>query len=169
MTHTFTISGTGTFTWTGARPVASKVVADLRRMLRYYGQPSESRIEDYFEELTEFLAYGYIANVEYGFKRNGKRVMSLYYTVHADGSLSDNRAGGVNAQADTTGATWFSFLNYSDKWRRLSQEKRDRFRAELPFQRTTGEAPGDGYGYWETDRSYAVDGAGVQRRTFRPY
>ncbi|MDA2915770.1 hypothetical protein MYX64_02845 [Nitrospinae bacterium AH_259_B05_G02_I21] len=160
---------TRTFTRTSAQYIASKVVSDLRRMLSYYGKPSESWIDAYYEELSELLANGYVENVEYGFKRNGKRVVSLYYAVRADGSLSDNRAGGVYAWTDTAGAAWFSFLNYTNKWWRLSQEERNRFRSRLPFRRTVGEAPGDGYGYWITDRSYTADGVGTQRRTFRPY
>ena len=167
MTYTFTT--TKTFTRTSAQHIASKVQTDLHRMLSYYGKPSKRWIDAYFEELTELLVHGYVANIEYGFRRNGKRVVSLYYTVQADGSLSDNRAGGVFARADITGATRFSFLNYSDKWFELSRDDRDRFQARLHFQRTTGEAPGDGDGYWVDDRSYSVDGDGTRRQTFRPY
>jgi hypothetical protein len=138
-------------------------------MLYYYGKPSEEWIDNYYEELTEMLAHEYVASVEYGFKRNGNRIVSLHYTVSACGTLEDSRAGGVYARADVSGATWSSYMIYSDKWLDLTAEQRRKFKARLPIQRTAGEEPGDEYGYWVTDRSYSYDGIGVQRHTFRPY
>jgi hypothetical protein len=78
MTYSYTTTLAETFTRTIARYVASKVVADLRRMHSYYGQPSLGLIEDYYEELTELLAGDYVQSVEYGFKRGDRRVVSLY-------------------------------------------------------------------------------------------
>ena len=169
MTYTYSATTTRTFTRTSARYIASKVVADLRRMLYYYGQPSEEWIDKYYEELTEMLAHGYVASVEYGFKQNGNRIVALHYTVRIDGTLSDSRAGGVYARANISSAHWFSYMTYADKWWALSSEERRRFQAQLPVQRTPGDEPGDGYGYWADDRSYFADGVGTQRRTFRPY
>jgi hypothetical protein len=167
MSYTFTT--TSTFTRTSAAYIASKVVTDLRRMLFYYGLPSEAKIVQYYEELVELLVNGYLSNVEYGFRQDGKRVVGLVYEVRLDGSLSDGNAGGVYARADVTGAQWFSHLTYSSKWYALSNADQDRFEAQLPFRRSTGAAPEDGRGYWVTDRSYGADGVGTQRRTFRPY
>lgn len=167
MTYTFT--ATSTFTRTSARHIASKVVTDLRRMNFYYGLPTETEIEHYYSELVELLALGYVESVEYGFKRNGRRIVSVFYEVRADGSLADDRAGGVHARADITGASWFSFLTYNSKWSQLSEGERARIEATLPIRRTTGQAPQDGNGYWVTDRTYSADGVGVQRRAFRPH
>lgn len=168
MSYTFT----NTFTRTSAQYIASKVAADLRRMNAFYGHsghPSEQEIEDYYNELVEFLLHGHLENVEYGFKRNGERIVSLKYTVAMNGSLSDGHAGGVYARVDVSGASWFSFMIYSSKWSALSQEALQSFNAKLPFVRTSGEAPKDGQGYWIADRSYSADGIGTQRQTFRPY
>ena len=92
-----------------------------------------------------------------------------YYEVQADGTLTDNRAGSVYARADITGAAWFSFLSYSSQWQALTRDKQNQIEKNLPFRRTSGEAPLDGDGYWATDRSYAVNGIGARRRIFRPY
>lgn len=167
MTYTFTT--TSTFTRTSARYIASKVVSDLRRMSFYYGRPTEQEIENYYGELVELLAGGYLKSVEYGFRRDGQRVVSVYYEALADGSLSDDRAGGLYARADITGASWFSFLTNSSKFFALPEREQARIEASLPVRRTPGQAPADGNGYWVTDRSYAADGVGTQRRTFRPY
>ena len=170
MAYSYSYTLTRTFTRTSARYIASKVVADLRLKQLYYGQPSDARINDYFSELTDLLAYGYVAQIEYGFKGNGNRVVSLEYTVRSDGTLEDNRAGRVYARADISGADWFSFLTYSTKWLwDLTPEQRIRFQAQLRIKRTTGTGPGDGDGYWNIDRLYSSDGVGTQRRTFRPY
>ncbi len=169
MTQSYTTTLTKTFTRTIARYIASKVAADLYRMQSYYQQPSLELIEYYLEELTELLAGGYVQSVEYGFKQDNRRIVSLSYDVRSDGTLTDSRAGGVYARADITGAGWFSFLTYSSAWRELSENERNQIENTLPFRRTVGAAPQDGYGYWVADRSYATDGIGTQRRTFRPY
>ena len=74
MAYSYSYTLTKTFTRTSARYIASKVVADLRLMRIYYGRPSNAKIVDYFSELTEFLVYRYVAQIEYGFQRNGNRV-----------------------------------------------------------------------------------------------
>ena len=167
MTYTYTTSAT--FTRTSVEYVASKVLADLRGLRTYYGQPDEARIREFYGELVELLAGGYVASVEYGFKRSNQRIISLYYEARMDGSLTDGKSGGVYARADISGASWFSFLIYSGKWDLLSPDERQRIEAKLPIKRSYGQAPEDGIGYWSTDRSYSSQGAGVQRRTFRPY
>ena len=167
MTYTFATSNT--FTLTIAQYIASKVVSDLKGMHAYYGQPSESDIWDYYDELTELLKGGFVASVEYGFTRNGQRVVTLYYEVLADGSLTDGKSGGVYARADIVGATWFSFLEYSAEWASLSVNEKQSIKDRLPIQRIPGQGPQDGSGYWVDDRSYSLEGVGTQRRTFRPY
>ena len=167
MTQTFTTSNT--FTQTRAEYIASKVAADLRALTAYYDQPSESHIRDLYQEFCELLVGGYVASVEYGFKRDDQRVVTLYYEVRADGSLADGKSGGVFARAGITGANWFSFLEYSENWATLSASEKQSVKERLPIQRTSGQAPQDGSGFWETDRSYSSDGVGTQRSTFRPY
>jgi hypothetical protein len=169
MTQSYTTSYTQAFTRTIARYIASKVAADLHRIQSYYQQPSLQSIESYLEELTELLAGGHVHSVEYGFQRDNRRIVSLYYEVRADGTLTDSHAGGVYARADVSGATWFSFLTYSSDWWSLSEHERNRIMEALPFRRSVGASPQDGYGYWIDDRTYATDGIGTLRRTFRPY
>ena len=170
MSYTFT--NTSTFTRTSAQYIASKVAADLRRMNAFYGHsehPSEQEVEDYYNELVEFLIHGFLESVEYGFKRNKERIVSLKYSVQINGTLTDSHAGGVYARADINGASWFSFLCLNSKISLLSPEALKDFHGKLPFVRSEGQAPKDGQGYWAIDRSYFTDGVGTQRQTFRPY
>lgn len=167
MTRTFTTSST--FTRTGAKYIASKVLADLRGMRDYYGEPSESQILDYYGELTELLVGGYIESVEYGFRKNGRRVVTLYYEVLSDGSLSDEKSGRVYARADISNSKWFSFLTHNGKWASLSPADRQQIEARIPVKRSPGKSPQDGNGYWMADKNYSSQGVGTQRRTFRPY
>lgn len=167
MSYSYTLSET--FTITHARHIASRMAADFRLMRAFYGEPSERDIEDYLEEIAQLLAKGYLATFEVGFRADGKRVVSLFYEVQADGTLSDSRAGGVQPGADINGAHQFSYVTYSDKWSALTTEERAAFRAGLPVWRTAMPSPEDGDGYWTSDsRSYAAGGAGVQRRRFVP-
>jgi hypothetical protein len=167
MTYSFTL--TESFTRTSAKYLASKVAADLRRLQSYYGQPSDSAIQAFSDELTELLANDYVKSVEYGFRKGEVRVVSLFYEVQANGLLTDGHSGGVYARADVSGATWFSFMTPSDKWNKLPSDEQRRFEEKLPIKRSAGEPPKDGAGYWVSDRSYFADGVGTTRRTFRPY
>jgi hypothetical protein len=167
MSYTFTT--TNTFTRTRAEYVASKVAADLRRMNNFYGHPTESEIDLYYRELVEYLVHGFLDSVEYGFKKNGQRVVSMKYKVETSGLLSDSHAGGVYARVDISGATWFSYLSQNSKFSSLSTEDSKAFYSKLTLSRGTGEPPKDGLGYWITDRAYSADGMGTQRQTFRPY
>ncbi len=166
MTYSFTTSTT--FTRTNAEYIASKVMADLRGMKDYYGQPNESSIRAYYEEMVELLVEGCMKSMEYGFRRNGRRVVTLYYEVHLDGLFPDVKSGGVYPRADISGAEWFSFLTYSHKWYLLTESAQQRIKARLPFKRTSGPNVQNGNGYWVDDKSYSSKDVGVKRRTFRP-
>jgi hypothetical protein len=167
MTMSYSVSET--FSIAHARHISSRVAADMRLMNRYYGYPAETAIENYLEEIAQFLAGGYLATFEIGFKRDGKRLFTLHYSVRADGSLSDSRAGGVPVGIDITGATPFNFLTHSAAWFALDTTEREAFEAALPVQRSFCEAPVDGQGYWvRDDRGYAAAGMGLSRGRFVP-
>ena len=68
---TYTTSTTASFTMTHAKYLSSKVAADLKRMQRFYGSPSDAWIADYEAELASLLKHGYLASVTYGYKRDG--------------------------------------------------------------------------------------------------
>jgi Bacterial HORMA domain family 1 len=157
-----------TFTITHARHIASRIAGDLQLMSLFYGYPEENFISDLLEEIAQFLAKGYLKSFEIGFKRSGRRVFTLFYEAREDGSLSDNRAGGVPPNIEVRGASRFNYLTHSDKWWRLSQAEREAFESTLPVKRVSMDAPEDGSGYWVPDRSYAAGGRGVERKRFVP-
>ena len=167
-----TVTATQTFTRTHAKYLASKVVADLYQCARLYGKPSSNDVADYQAELVELLAGGYVAEYEFGFKKNGKRVASWQYRVNASGNLvgggTDDGAGGVYARAKLAGASYFNFLSYSSKWNALTPTQKKDIKDDLPVSRSPGTLPNDGNGYWVSDRTYSNGGVSVTRRTFRP-
>ena len=165
---TYSLTTSSTFTRTGAKYIASKVVADLQALKDYYGNPSESRIRDYEKELTELLVGGYVASVEYGFMRENQRIVALRYEVRSDGSLSDKKSGGVYARANISNSKWFSFLIHSNKWDSLSAAAKQQINLQIHIKRVSGNGPQDGNGHWVTDRSYSSQGVGAQRQVFRP-
>jgi HORMA domain-containing protein len=166
---TFSFTNTATFTIVHARYLASKVAADMHLCAQYYGNPSEQRIREYAEELAQYLNAGYLGEYEFGYKKNGNRIVSWRYKVDSNGLLStDDRAGKVVAYVDITGASFFNFLTQNSRFFRLSSAEQARFEAGLPLQRTGGEPPSDGSGYWTSDRSYFSAGCGLNRQTFQP-
>ena len=165
MTHSVTVDST--FTETNSAYIASKVAADLQSLHDYYGEPSESMIRDFVVELVVLLLIGCVKSVQYGFKRDGKKILVLEYKVQTAG-LQDNNSGRVFARADVSDAVLFSFLAHSDKWYELSDIQKRKIESALPIKRSFGDEPEDGAGYWVGDKSYSSQGVGVQRRTFRP-
>lgn len=157
-----------TFTRTHARRLAGRVTTDLRQCSILYGNPSRSSLDDYQVELEELLLGGYVDKYQFGFKKDGRVVWSLRYTVGPDGALTGG-AGGVPGGADVTQAAWFNHLTYSWTWSLLSDSAREAVESKLPFARVTRSLPSDAHGYWEHDRTYAAGGVGLQRAVFRSW
>lgn len=171
MSYSFTTSETVTFTVTHARHIAAKVAADLKRLQRFYGQPSDGRIADYEAEIVALLKGGYLERVTYGFKRNGMWIEpSLRYTaqdlVGAVGA--DDDPGRIRPGADVGGASFGSFLAYSDAWFALTYAEREAFERVMPFSRSESAEPGVD-GYLSADRVYSAGGRALNRATVRGY
>ncbi len=167
MSYSFT--KTATFTIIHARYLASKVAADMHLCAQYYGQPSEGRIRQYAEELAEYLNEGYLEEYEFGYQKGNRRIVSWRYKVDADGVLTaDDRAGKVVPYVDVTDASFFNFLTQNSCFFKLPSEQQVRFKAGLPIQRTNGNPPSDGLGYWTSDHNYFSGGRGLNRQTFQP-
>lgn len=165
-----TFTKTATFTIVHARYLASKVAADMHLCAAYYGKPSEQQIRDYAEEFAQFLNEGYLVKYEFGFKKDGLRIVSWRFTVDSDGNVrADDRPGKVVPYVDIAGAAFFTFLTWNSNFSGLSQVERERFTGTLPVRRTTGGPPSDGDGYWVSDRNYHSGGCSVGRQTFRPF
>jgi hypothetical protein len=136
---------------------------------QYYGKPSEESIRNYAEELAQYINASYIEEYEFGYKKNNQRVVSWRYRVDENGILTaDDRAGKVVPNVDVTGARFFNFLTRNSRFASLSEAEKASFKEDLPVQRTDGEAPTDGSGYWTNDRSYYSGGRGLSRETFQP-
>lgn len=169
MSFSYTKTATSTFTIIHARYLSSKVAADMHLCASYYGQPSEQRIREYAEELAQYLNEGYVSEYEFGYKKDGKRVVSWRYRVDANGNLTtDDRPGKVVPYVDVTGAIFFNILTQNSKFSSLSPDEQARFERGLPLQRSNGQSPSDGSGYWTTDRNYYSGGQGLGRQTFQP-
>lgn len=168
MSYSFTT--TATFTRTHAKHLAAKVIGDLYQCHVLYDRPSRAEIDDYEGELIEMLASEYLADYEFGFKQDGRRVLTWQYRVGPDGGLhGDSDAGGLYAKAEVAKARYFNFISYSEKWWALTHAQRASFKRTLPIQRSNGSLPDDGDGYWQTDQGYCAGGVRVERRTFRPW
>jgi hypothetical protein len=169
MSFTMTRTVAETFSLTSAKYLASKVTADMRRCSQIHGQPSESQINDYGTELALLLKDGYLEDYEFGFEKDGKRVLSFYYKVVGDQlAASDDRPGKI-FDGPVLGSQFFNFIHPSAKWGSLSQAERDAFNNLSPISRFSGSPPADGNGYWSNDLSYMKDGVALQRKTFRPF
>jgi hypothetical protein len=171
MSYSHTVTETTTFTITDARHMASKVSADLKRMQRFYGWPSDVQIADYEQEVVELLKAGYLRTITYGFQRGGNWIEpALRYTARdlAGAAANDDDPGRVKPGADISGAIFYNFLTYSSLWLTLTDAQRDAFERRMPFRRTTGNEPGIS-GYLEADRSYSAGGRALDRTSVRNY
>jgi hypothetical protein len=168
MSYSYTYSET--FTITHARELASRVAADLHLCTAFYNGPNEAKVRDYAEELAQLLRGGYVSKYEFGFEKNGARVVCWHYLVDERGAITSNdEPGRVISRVDVAGCSFYNYLWYSSAWSSLSSTERQRIREGLPISRGTGDPPCDGLGYWESDRNYHAGGRSLSRKTFRPY
>lgn len=171
MTSSFTTTITKTFTITHARYIAAKVATDLKRVQRFYRKPSDNDIFNYELEAIMLLKDGYLERVTYGFKRNGNWIApTLRYTARdfVGMSFNDDDPGRIYPGADISGASFGSYLIYTDKWDTLSINEQQLYKSNLPFQRTGGEEPGV-IGYLRADRTYSAGGRALNRAYLRSH
>ena len=169
MTSSYT--ETITFTETHARHLAAKIATDLKRMQRFYGSPDNYGIPAFEAEAIEFMKAGYLGSVTYGFKRSGNWIEpTLRYTARDLVGLSgsDDDPGAISPRANIKGATFYSFLTYSDKWWGLAADARAEFKSSLPVQRTAGVEPGVN-GNLVGDRTYSSGGRALDRSIVRGF
>jgi hypothetical protein len=169
MSYSTTVTDSISFTLTHARYLASKVATDLKRMQRFYGKPSDTKIGEFEIELTALLKAGYLGTVSYGFKKNGEWVTPTlrYFARELNGlSATDDDPGRVLPGADVTGADFYTYLTYSAAWDALTPAQRAQFKQALPFFRGGASEPGVN-GYFTDDRSYSAGGRALGRSSLR--
>lgn len=167
----YTITESVTFTVTHARHMAAKVSADLKRMQRFYGYPSDSDIASYESEVTELLKAGYLGTLTVGFKRNDQWIEpTLRYTARdlAGMAANDDDPGRVLPGRDVSGATFYNYLTYSTSWDALSASEMDSFKRRMPFYRTNATQPTVN-GYLVDDKTYSAGGYALGRASVRAY
>ncbi len=167
----FTVTETTTFTVTHARHLASKVSADLKRMQRFYGEPSDANIAQYEAEVIEMLKAGYLGTLTLGYKRDGAWIEpTLRYTARdlAGDDSADDDPGRVRPGANIANATFYNYMTYSSRWNSLSSAEQDAFKKALPFYRGGAPEPTVS-GYLESDRTYSSGGRSLNRASVRSY
>jgi hypothetical protein len=169
MTSSYTTSASSTFTVTHARHMAAKIAADLKRMQRFYGAPSDTDIATYEAEVVELLKAGYLGTVTYGYKRNDNWIEpTLRYSAKdlAGTGANDDDPGKVRPGADVSGASFYNYLTYSAAWWSLTSEQQEAFKKTLPFQRSGAAEPGIS-GYLISDHTYSAGGKALDRFSIR--
>lgn len=164
-------SNTFNFTVTDAKKLAAKVATDLKRIQRFYGTPSDSRISDFEAEIIEFLKDGYLNTVTYGFQKNGKWIEpTIKYTAKdlANGFGIDDDPGRIKPGADVSGAFFYSYLTHTNAWHNLSLEDKNKYENKLPFKRT-GAAEPDVDGYLSQDKTYTSGDKSLNRFIVKKY
>lgn len=165
----YSSSQTTTFTITHAKYIASKVVTDLKRIQRLYNSPSDAMISQYESELIEYLKYGFLEEVTYGFQRNGSWIEPMVrYKARELGNsfFTDEDPGKIYPGADIAGAHFTSYLITSSKYDLQSSAEQEAFKKNLPFQRNVSPAPGIN-GYLSSDKSYAAGGLALDRSSLK--
>ena len=158
-----------TFTVTNAKYLASKISADLKRMQRFYRYPSDPDIDEFEEEVTELLRNGYLKKVSYRFKKDGKFIEpTLVYTAQELSSefSTDDDPGRVRPGADTSGASFYSYLLYSDKWHNLRSEEKENFKNSITIKRRGADEPSIN-GYLSNDKTYSSGGRAINRSSVK--
>jgi len=157
-------TNTATFTVTNAEYLASKIAADLKQMQALYGDPSDTRIDNYVQELVVLLKGGYLESIDYGYKKNGAWVLALSYAVHtATGQFIDNNPGRVPPGREVSGAVFGSFLRQSGKYLALGPAEQAKITSSIVIARGDADDPQTGLGGIQ-DRTYSSGGQQVNRK-----
>ena len=170
MSFSMTRTVAETFSLTHAKYLASKVTADMKRCQQNYGKPTDQQINDYGTELALLLRDDYVEAYEFGFLKDGSRLLCWKYAVTASTlTPTDDRPGRILSGVTMQSALFFNTLTYSSKWQAMSAADQARVGSTLPLSRNVVPDYPDGAGYWEQDRIYSAGGVSLPRRTFRPY
>jgi len=169
MSTSFTYSDSVTFSHSHAVHLGAKVAADLKRMQRLYGSPSNASIADYEDEIVALLKAGYLSTVSYGYWRGGNWIEpTLRYTAQdlAGAAANDDDPGRIRPNCNITGASFYSYLTYSAAWDRLSYDEQQNFNCGLPFSRGGAPEPGAD-GFFSADKTYSAGGRALNRTSIR--
>ena len=158
-------SYTRTYTATDSKYLGSKIAADLKQLQLLYGEPSDLQIEQYVGEFISLLKDGYLKNCSYGFKKIGKYIVGVSYEI-ATLTGTDNNPGRIPVEIDISGASWGSFLEYSDAFESLPLAQRIAIKDALPIQRSDGQNPASGVAA-SYDKSYSSGEVELKRKTFK--
>ena len=167
MSFSYTETTSTTFTLTHAKHMAAKVAADLKRMQRLYGAPTDLHIAKLEAEVIGLLQAGYLDVVTYGFWRAGQFIVpTLRYTAKelAGTETANDDPGQIPPRADIQGAVFHSYLIYSQKWHQLPQSQRDVW----PHPRTGAPEPTIN-GYLAADKIYSAGGKALDRSSLRSF
>lgn len=168
MANSYSVTETTTFTRAHAVHIAAKVAADLKRMQRFYGKPSDEWIQKFEAEAIALLRGGCLGKVTYGFRRDGSWIEpALSYTARdlADNAVDDD-PGRVLPGAPIRGAFFHSYLICTAAWDKLTQAEQAAIYKPLSFRRTAGPEPGVS-GYWSGDRTYSAGNCALDRSSLR--
>jgi hypothetical protein len=179
MSFSMTRTAVESFTLTQAKYLASKVAADMRRCQQLYGKPKSTGgtrqdpdINDYGTEIALMLRDKYIATFEFGFVRDtdNERLLTWKYSVDSAGDLtSDDRPGRIVSGVDIKGASFRSYMTYSDAWSKLTEEQKAAYKEALPVGRVGAAAYGSSLGSFQYDLAYSSTGVAMVRQTFKLY
>lgn len=171
MSYSYSGTESAAFTVTHAKRMAAKVAADLKRMQRFYGAPSDTKISEFETEVIELLKFGYLDTITYGFRRHGEWIPpTIKYTAKelVAAAADDDDPGRVYPGADISGASFYSYLTYSATWKALPSEKQDAFERALPFYRNGAPEPSIN-GYLVPDKTYSAGGRALNRASVRSW
>jgi len=171
MSTSYTASTSNTFTVVHAREMSAKVAADLKRMQRLYGLPSDAAIAAYETEVVELLRRGYLGTAFYGFRREGKWIEpTLRYTANEFAAEAGNDdPGRVRPGQNVAGASFYSYLTHTSEWDRLSSAERAQIEQALPIRRVGADLPAVNNGYFADDKTYSAGGRSLARASVRSY
>src|SRR5262249_39454196 len=107
--------------------------------------------------------------ITYGFRRGDRWIEpTLKYTARdlADGSANDDDPGKIRPGANIEGASFESYLTYSEAWQNATAREKQSANDESPIKREGAPEPGSD-GYRVKDQSYSAGGRSLERSTVR--
>jgi hypothetical protein len=169
MTATATRTSTQTSAYTRVVHITRKVQTDILEIGDTYSYFQEPFAQSVINDVRIFIDEEVIDFVKFVWTEWGTdRVLDeLRYEVVMGGiGLADDRPGGIRYDPALAGANFSVRITYNDRWNKMAERERAAIRKRLEL--TWGPAGQLDYsgGRWVKDRTYSMDGMGLNRTRF---
>jgi hypothetical protein len=130
-----TITNTSTYTVIDIRKTFEGCEADIRMIARRTNKWSMEYVDKIFYDIIKLAEEEYLQSIDIVLlDTNDKVVRATKFVVNANGKAIQSDRAGANDWSDIPNTTLCVILAYTQKWRSLSDEQKEKFKSANDFK-----------------------------------